>query len=49
MSIDDRVRAATEAVAATVREVPSLSLPPDAAPAGAEPGRPRRSRACPGP
>jgi hypothetical protein len=44
VSIDDRVRAATEAVAATVREVPSLSLPPDAAPAGAEPGRPRRSR-----
>jgi hypothetical protein len=44
VSIDDRIRAATEAVAATVREIPPLPLPPDFAPAGAEPGRPRRSR-----
>jgi hypothetical protein len=44
VSVDDRIRAATEAVAATVREIPPLALPPDAAPAGTEPGRPRRFR-----
>jgi hypothetical protein len=39
VSIDDRIRTATEATAATVREIRPLNLPPDAAPA-----RPRRLR-----
>ena len=43
MSIDDRIRAATEATAATVREIRPLTLPrPSAAPA-----RPRRRSAAP--
>jgi hypothetical protein len=37
VSIDDRIRAATEAVAGTVREIPPLELPPDVLA-----GRPRR-------
>jgi hypothetical protein len=40
VSIDDRIRAATEATAATVREIRPLALPPDSAP---ERPRPRRA------
>ncbi len=41
MSVDDRIRSATEATAATVREVPPLTLP-DELPGHLAPGRPRR-------
>ena len=43
MSIDDRIRAATEATAATVREIRPLALPGEAT--AAHPRRPRRRRA----
>jgi hypothetical protein len=42
VSIDDRIRTAIGATAATVREIPPLTLPPDPAPAG--PGRRRYPR-----
>jgi hypothetical protein len=44
VSIDDRIRNATEATAATVREIRPLALP-DHLPATAPPARPRRRRA----
>jgi len=46
VSIDDRIRAATEATAATVREIPPLILPGTAPPA--RPRRRRSRRARPG-
>ena len=45
MSVDDRIRTAIGATAATIREIPPLTLPPDPAPARPGPRRyPRTSR-----